>query len=377
MVIFMKKALRQILKMIVQNLVLPVAYLIFCVQKVNSGVVILADGHCTKRPERMEALFEELQKRNYEVQEWYVDFQAMSYLKAMTKMLSFMKLYARANYVVISDNFLPVSSCKKRKATFVVQLWHGCGAFKKFGYDTEDDIPADYIGHVFKNYDLVPVSGQKSIAPFTSAMRLEKGVCQPIGVSATDVYFDEAYNQACVDEFYQKHPDVKGKRILLWAPTFRGDAGNPTLCGEEEIAFVKEKLGETWCVLTKYHPHMETKGKTSSTDIPTERLLPVIDVLVTDYSSIIFLYAIYDKPVVFFAPDLEEYLDKRGFYLDYETLPGDVCKDAKAVLDAIAKTQVSFDGESMRDFYEAYMSGCDGAATTRIVDIMETKRYRS
>ena len=95
------------------------------------------------------------------------------------------------------------------------------------------------------------------------------------------------------------------------------------------------------------------------------------------FSSIIFLYAIYDKPVVFFAPDLEEYLDKRGFYLDYETLPGDVCKDAKAVLDAIAKTQVSFDGESMRDFYEAYMSGCDGAATIRIVDIMETKRYRS
>lgn len=373
----MKKALRQILKMIVQNLVLPVAYFIFCVQKVKPGVVILADGHCTKRPERMEALFEELQKRNYEVIEWYVDFQAIPYVKAMIKMLSFMKLYARANYVVISDNFLPVSSCKKRKATFVIQLWHGCGAFKKFGYDTQDDIPADYIGHVFKNYDLVPVSGPKSIEPFTSAMRLEEGVCQPIGVSATDVYFDESYNRSCVEAFYEKYPETKGKRILLWAPTFRGNAANPTLCGEDEISVLKEKLGPSWCVLTKYHPHMEVKGSKSSTDIPTERLLPVIDVLVTDYSSIIFPYAIYDKPAIFYAPDLSAYWTKRGFYLDYESLPGEVCKNAQEILDAIAKAEVSFDGESMRTFYEAYMSGCDGSATKRIVDIMDTKRYRS
>lgn len=371
----MKNRLRQILKMTVQNIVLPVIYRIFRVQKIRPGLVIFADGHSMKRPERMQLLYEGLKARNYVVQEWYCDFQSMNYMKAMGKMMEFMKYYAKANYVVISDNFLPVSSCKKREGTFVVQLWHGCGAFKKFGYDTEDDIPADYVGNVFRNYDLVPVSGPKSIGPFTSAMRLSEGVCQPIGVSATDVYFDEEYNKACREEFYQKHPEAKGKRILLWAPTFRGNAGNPEICGEEIIQNVKEILQDEWYVLIKYHPHMELKGMQSTTGIPTERLIPVSDLLVTDYSSIIFHYAIYEKPIIFFAPDLDEYWNRRGFYLDYESLPGIVVSNEQELLDGIGHIDSVFDRDKMNDFYHEYMDGCDGNATERILDLMDTKRY--
>lgn len=377
MVISMKKRLRQILKMTVQNIVLPIAYRICCLQKIQPGMVILADGHSTKRPERMQLMYDGLLQRDYEVVEWYVDFQSMNYIKAMGKMLAFMKSYAKANYVVISDNFLPVSSCRKRKGTYVVQLWHGCGAFKKFGYDTEDDIPSDYIGNVFKNYDLVPVSGPRSVEPFTSAMRLEEGVCQPIGVSATDAYFDDEYNQSCRREFFERYPEAKGKRIMLWAPTFRGNAGDPQVCGEEVITKVRQGLEDEWYVITKYHPHMESKGMRSTTDIPTERLLPLTDLLITDYSSIVFHYAIYEKPMLFFAPDLDEYWNTRGFYLEYETLPGEVVKDEQSLLEGIKKMDSSFDRDRMESFYQEYMVGCDGNATNRILDVMDTKRYKS
>ncbi len=373
----MKKKLRQILKMTVQNIVLPVAYRLCCLQKIQPGLVILADGHCTKRPERMQLIYEGLQQRNYDVMEWYVDFQSMNYIKAMGKMLDFMKCYARANYVVISDNFLPVSSCKKRKETYVVQLWHGCGAFKKFGYDTEDDIPASYVGNVFRNYDLVPVSGPRSIEPFTSAMRLEKDVCQPVGVSATDVYFDDNYNQECREAFYDQYPETQGKSILLWAPTFRGNAGDPKGCGVEMIQKVTERLGENWHVIIKYHPHMEAKGMESTTDIPTERLLPVVDLLITDYSSVIFPYAIYKKPILFFAPDLDTYWSQRGFYLEYEELPGRIAKNEDELLEGIEQVDAWFDGDKMHAFYCEYMVGCDGTATERILDKLDTKRYKS
>ena len=373
----MKKKLRQYLKMIVQNLILPIVYRLCCVQKVIPGLVIMADGHSKSRPVRMQWMYDALNQDQYEVVEWYCDFQAMSYGKALWKMLQFMKQYARANYVVISDNFLPVASCKKRKQTFVIQLWHGCGAFKKFGYDTTDDIPKDYVGNVFRNYDLVPVSGPESVEPFTSAMRLKEGVCIPIGVGATDQYFDRLYQKESRQNFFKVCPEARDKKILLWAPTFRGSALNPVVPGSEIFEKLKEKLKEDWYVIIKYHPHMESKGKHSTIEIPTEQLLPVVDLLVTDYSSILFNYAIYQRPILLFAPDLDEYSEARGFYLDYRELPGEIAKTEEELLEGITRAYDVFDKQAMQRFYQRYMNGCDGRATKRVLDIMNKKRYES
>ena len=363
--------------MIVQNCILPVVYRMFCIKKIKPGLVIMADGHSVSRPFRMNRIYESLKSENYEVIEWYNDFQAVSYMKALAKMIEFMKLYAGANYVIISDNFLPVASCRKRKQTFVIQLWHGCGAFKKFGYDTPDDIPEDYVGNVFRNYDLVTVSGPKAVKPFTSAMRLPEGVCQSIGVSATDQYYDDGYEDICRRDFYKQCPEAKGKKVLLWAPTFRGSALDPTVPGTDTMESLSQKLGDEWYVIIKYHPHMEAKGKKSSVDIPTERLLPITDILVTDYSSIIFNYAIYRRPVIFYAPDYDDYAGARGFYMDYNSLPGEIVVTQEELINAVTHAYDVFDEQTMENFYREYMSGCDGNATARIIDIMNRKRYAS
>lgn len=373
----MKKKLRQCMKMLMQNIIFPIVYRVFCIGKIESGFVIMADGHSMKRPVRMDVLYEGLCERDYRVMEWYCDFQAVSYGEALRKMLQFMKYYAQANYVIISDNFLPVASCNKRRGTFVIQLWHGCGAFKKFGYDTKDDIPAAYVGNVFKNYDLVPVSGPRSVAPFTSAMRLAPGVCLPIGVSATDRYYDTQYELECRRSFERQYPEAKGRKILLWAPTFRGNASAPVVPGVDVFEKLRETLKDKWYVIIKYHPHMEAKGWQSTVDMPTDRLLPVTDLLVTDYSSIIFNYAIYRRPILFFAPDLAEYKSKRGFYLEYEALPGIVVRESRELEYYIERAEEWFDKSKLESFYQEYMSGCDGSATERILEIMDTKRYKN
>lgn len=370
----MKKKIRQLFKMAVQNLVLPLAYCVCCVQKVRPGTVILADGHSKARPQRMNCLFEALEKNGYEVTEWYRDFQDMSYGRALLSMLQFMKLYAAANFVVISDNFLPAASCRKRRKTWVIQLWHGCGAFKKFGYDTEDDIPKDYVGNVFRNYDLVPVSGPASVPAFSSAMRLKKGVCRPMGVSATDPYFDEAYTLACREEFYACCPEARGKKVLLWAPTFRGNPQSPSVPGISGMEALGSQLGEEWFVIIKYHPHMEEKGYVSTVSLPGEKLLPVTDLLVTDYSSIVFNYSIYLRPMIFFAPDLKDYMDKRGFYLDYRTLPGRIVEREEELPGAVRSSLEQFDPEPVRQFREKYMGGCDGRATKRLIRWMDKRK---
>lgn len=123
--------IRQYLKMAVQNLLLPAAYRLFCTKQIEKGFTLFADAHNAKVPSSMAPLVREVKRRGTKkVVEIYDDYQQISFLRLLRRMLYFMKYYARAEYVVICDNFLPAASCKKRSETTLIQLWHGCGAFK-------------------------------------------------------------------------------------------------------------------------------------------------------------------------------------------------------------------------------------------------------
>ena len=133
----LKIKIRQYVKMALQNVLLPVVYNIAKHQGIERGLVVFADAHNQKVPSSMAPLAREIKRRGHmHVIEIYDDYQNIPFTRLLRRMLYFMKCYARAEYVVICDNFLPVSSCRKRRETTVIQLWHGCGAFKKFGYDT-------------------------------------------------------------------------------------------------------------------------------------------------------------------------------------------------------------------------------------------------
>ncbi len=369
--------LKQYAKMAVQNILLPCVYRIQKPKRIQKGLVIFADAHNSKVPPSMEMLVAEIKKRGkMQVMEIYDDYQRISFLHLLKRMLYFMKYYARAEYVVICDNFLPVSSCKKRKETTVIQLWHGCGAFKKFGYDTTGDIPAFYRGNVYKNYDLVTVSAPACVPHFQSAMRLNREVFQPIGVCRTDKFFQEKYQKHCRAVFCEKHPDAVGKKTVLWAPTFRGSPADPKLAQYADIMRLSEKLGENVFVIIKVHPHLKKKYPYDNSEMTTDQLLPVVDLLVTDYSSIIFEYCIYKKPMLFYAPDMEEYGVERGFYLDYRKLPGKIVTDEGQLAEEVERVLANGADEAKRAdrFYRTYMSGCDGHVTQRLADRLEAGR---
>lgn len=400
----LKLLLKQYIKMFSQNIMLPLWYRVCCCRPVVPGLIVFADAHHDGRPENMELLYQQLkavtvasQKKDkkktaqpLQIQELYLDYQKNSPAAVLRHMFAFMKLYAQAEYVVICDNFLPVASCKKRKRTKVIQLWHACGAFKKFGYDTTDDIPKNYRGNVFRNIDLVTVSAQKCVKPFASAMKLPEHCVQPLGVSRTDVYFDKNWQEECRSEFYQVYPQAKGKKIVLWAPTFRGNPGSPELI-DLDLKRLQQELGEEWLVLSRVHPHMHEQYKETDCSIATERLFPVIDVLIADYSSLIFEYLLFDKPLVMYVPDLKEYQKNRGFYLDFSEIPGFWVKKEEALAMAVDQEFLAYRSEKnynkvqleenrvlrkrREQFLECYMSGCDGQATERIVGyILDTNR---
>lgn len=361
---------KQYIKMVIQNILLPVIYKIYSKKPINNNLVIFADAHNYSIPYSMKLMRDKFLQTEFEIIECYTDYQSQSYITVLYEMIKFMKLYAKAKYVFICDNFLPVSSCKKRQDTIVIQLWHAGGILKKFAYDTNDDIPNYYRGNVFKNYNLVTVSDECCIPIYKNAMRLDSNNIRPTGLSRTDCLFSDVYKENCYKLFYKKHPKARGKKIVLWAPTFRGKASSPFILGQEDISKLKVKLGEEWYLITKAHPHLDAKERISDSDISTEELLPVVDILITDYSSVIFDYILLKKPLILFVPDYDDYIKKRGFYINYESIPGRIVKKGEELYRELLNEYSSFNPEKVSQFSNKYMGSCDGNCTERIFNIL-------
>ena len=369
-------AFKQRAKMLMQRVVLPCVYRVGCLRKVDRSLVVFADAHHDKRPVSMDRLVKTLTDKRSDIHiiERYRDYAGLGYVGQFLDAVKFMWLYAVSGCVVICDNYLPVAACKKRKKTTVIQLWHGPGAFKKFGYDAVSDIPANYRYNVFRNYNLVTVSGEKCVKPFSSAMRQKKGIVQAIGISRMDECLSKEYRDNCKKEFIKKYPEAKDKKIILWAPSFRGNAGDPYLVGLEAIDKLKKDLGDDWYVVCSIHPHLfkkynreDLKGR-----MPTERMIPAADIFITDFSSVMCDACLHKKKMLLFAPDFDEYMGDRGTYMSIDEFPGEIVRSGDDLSDALMRCYDGYDTEKQNRFISDYLTACDGHATERIVSfIME------
>ena len=335
--------IRNIAKMLVQRCVLPVAYGVAKLRhRGEKTLYVFADAHHTTLPFSLAAMHDYVVSMGIRPVCHFHDYTHEGYVKSLLHAISFMDILAQAKYVFICDTFVPVSSGKKAQGTKVVQLCHYSGPFKKIGYATEDDIPAYYKGNVFKNYDLVTASSDVYVPLLTQAMRQEDGVVQPLGVSRSDVFYDEAWVSRCRDVFYSQFPHARDKKILLWAPTFRGKAAAPRSLDNEAVLQLQEQLGEDWLVLIKHHPHDDAVATNprhrSNCAIPSEQLLPVVDLFITDYSTTVLDYLAFEKPFILYAPDLEEYENTRGFFIDYRNITKNMTTDPAQLESLVSKS---------------------------------------
>ncbi len=356
--------IKQVVKMCLQSFIFPVLYLCFK-RKTDENLVLFADAHHDSLPDEMEEMYYEVKKTGKTVRTHFLDYAHASGRQIWKSVAAFMRDYGQASVVFICDYYLPAGACRKKAETKVVQLWHACGALKRFGFDAKDDVPGFYKGNPMKNVTLVTVSAKWCIPIYARAMGLPAERVQALGVSRTDRYFRASYQETCIESFYKEYPEARGKRIVLWAPTFRGNAGNPRLKGIEAVRELSESLGDEWYVIQKLHPHLEGKAGVSNCRIRTEKLLPVCDILITDYSSILFDYMIYQKPLILFAPDKKRYEMERGTYIPYSDIPGQHVSNKEDLLSAV-KTAV-YDPEAGQNFLKLYMEACDGHATERII----------
>ncbi len=286
-------------------------------------------------------------------------------------------LATSARYI-IDDFYIPAYFIKPRKGTEVIQIWHAAGIFKKFGLSTVGKPfgpSAEYLKHVrvHSNYSRLYVSSSEVIPYYAEAFGMDEKRIFPLGLPRTD-YFFRSHRDSLVDRFYSQYPDLKEKKLILYAPTYRGRSHDQgTFKCPIDFNMLEEKLGNEYAVLIHLHPYMKVPDMSDHrfvyhflNDYDIQELMCLADVLVTDYSSVIFDFSLLEKPMAFFAHDLDEYKRERDFYLDYKNMvPGPIFDQTEALAEWIKRNEYSMD--TIKRFQERFFEYRDGRASERIV----------
>ncbi len=319
---------------------------------------------------------------------WYVD-QAIDRERYQVDMVlehdgtttrELLRKMAAAKYIIIDDYTKMIYPLKMRKEAKLIQVWHSTGAFKRMGFarmGRKGSTIKSSLTH--RNYTDVIVSAEGVVDNFVEAFGVARECIHPIGVPRTDVFFDEEAIAKKKREVQELYPALQGKKLVMFAPTFRGETRADAHYPDAflNVADFAERLGEEYVLGLKLHPFIEKKMEIPEhlqervIDFSDYReineLLFVTDVLITDYSSVIFEYAFLKKPIVFYVPDLQDYTNDRDFFYPFETYTYGPVVTEQSKLEEAVKASV-FDEERFAAFYEKFLGACDGQSSKRFAE---------
>ena len=298
--------------------------------------------------------------------------------------IKLLKDLSRSKYIILDDFSISISHLKVRRKQEIVQLWHGPGAFKTFGYSRIDKKNKYYL---HRNYTKAIVTSEKIKWCYAEGFGMDEKNIYATGFPRTDIFFDEKYLKDTREKIYEQYPFIKNKKVILFAPTYRGKNLKVASYDFEQLDLEKiyQNLKDDYVFIFKWHPAIYNNlmlGKIKFDysnykdfyyDFSDYRdindILLVTDILITDYSSVIFDYLLVNKPIVYFTYDLEEYESQRGLYFPFnDYIYGDVAYNCDQLIEAIKHENL--DEDKRQKFNEQFMNACDGKSTDKVYDLI-------
>ncbi|ETI67558.1 CDP-glycerol glycerophosphotransferase family protein [Neobacillus vireti] len=249
------------------------------------------------------------------------------------KTMSLRYFYEICTSKVIITNFRTTELFVKRKSQFYIQTWHSSLRLKQIEKDAEGSLPQDYVEMAKKDSqkcDLLLSGCVFSTNIFKRAFWYDGNIFEH-GTPRNDILFQ---NDSVMRKKILKLINIPiDSKVVLYAPTFRKDNNLEVYNIDYQLVSEKlrEKFGGNWTFLVKLHPHLAAKsnqlmkGKniidvTSFDD--TQELLSITDILISDYSSLMFDFGITKRPCFLYVPDLLDYTNNdRNLYFDSKELP--------------------------------------------------------
>lgn len=266
---------------------------------------------------------------------WPVKRQNHEKLPMFCKPVIFRSLkyyYEMATAAVWVDNARKDSEIVKRKNQYYIQTWHGMVALKRIEKDAQDSLSVGYLDDAKNDSKMADVilSGCGFFTKLCRSAFWYDGEILECGSPRLDVLFNQTEDTK--KNVREKLGIPEGKKIILYAPTFRADGNMDCYIHnyEQILAATEEKTNEEWVFAIRLHPNIAGKAGfityseklINATVYPDlYDIIPICDVVISDYSSLMFDSGLINKPVFLYASDIDAYKADRGFYFEFQDLP--------------------------------------------------------
>lgn len=282
---------------------------------------------------------------------------------------------------------------RKKKGVTYIQTWHGT-PLKKLALDMDHmdmggNTDIEEYHRQFRvtcqDWDYLVSQNHFSTEIFKSCFAFSDRPILEIGYPRNDILMTDN-KKAVIDEYKEMLGLPKDKKIILYAPTWRdneySEKGKYNFASKLDFDMAREALSDEYIFIVKYHYLVSDqidwsshKGFVYTFDETKDIawLYLVSDMMITDYSSVMFDYSLLRRPMLFFAYDLENYKDNlRGFYFDFaEEAPGPISRTTEQLIDDIKNYDESLWHEKYEAYHKKFNDVDDGHASQKIIDVID------
>lgn len=253
----------------------------------------------------------------------------------------------------------------KRPEQKYLMLWHGGAALKRIERDVEDRLGFSYVQKAKRDSKVcdLMISGCRANTELIKRSFWYSGEILEAGIPRNDIFFNETLHRSIRQHIIEQYNLPSDGRIVLYAPTFRRSGTiEPYRIDWSDMIPRLERMfgGAKVTLLLRLHPNLIGKADTSSLiNHPSvidmtryhdmQELLCVSDMLITDYSSSMFDYAMLRRPCMLYATDVAEY--DRGYYYDFRELPFPLAQNSEQLINLIE----NFDEEEYQRHLKTFL----------------------
>lgn len=359
-------------------------------QAIINNLCLIAVAYYKKKPLKNRVLFYSTRADGHFLENLdtvYVSFKGekIAYCKKKSKGIKDMlkvRRYVLTSKVIVTDDYIDcLLNCRLRKEQSLIQLWYTGGAFRRFGLDSSSLVSPinEYKAH--SQYTDVCVSSEYVRPIYSHAFGVDMDIVKPTGTPRSDLIVNDTKYNERREEICKKHPLLRNKKVYAYFPTYREEDGVPADFDPKiDWAKLNDELDDDEVFILSRHPFMKQKyikgmfypRVKDYTDDPTTELLAIADVVVTDYSSIVFDVSLMGKPMVFYAPDYDKY--ESEFYFSYDKyLPGEIIYSCDDLLSALRTAENSSPKSKIEEFCHKQTQACDGQATKRVIELINSR----
>ena len=307
----------------------------------------------------LKAIDDRLKERGLD-KEIHISYSYRKVLGENINILSWLRLVMKLAFqdIILLDNYAPIFSfLKLRKDVQLIQVWHAGAGFKAVGYCRFGKAGSPFPdGSCHKAYTTVLTGSDKLIKVFEEVFGIEKDAFIPAGIPRLDEYLNPEKIEKFKTWFYDKYSYLKDKKIILFAPTYRGDGQKDAYYDYKKIDLkrIYDFCDNEYVFLIKMHPFIK-----NHINIPKEfqnriydfsdffsinNLYYVAEILITDYSSDFYEFSLMKKPILFYTYDRQVYELTHGVYRSVkESAPGKVCDTFEELLSSLKNKDYDYD----------------------------------